>query len=192
MKKLVGIDAKTAVRMVAALLVVVWLSNAAAQFTVIGTVTGTLDGEERVWYALGYDGEDGSDSTARLSRFGVGVASYSTLDIQAHSEQRFVIAGTLSISGILNSLEGCPCVVSFPEVMYFSTSSMFESVYDTLDAEVVVEALELAADGTYRVTGTFRALLGFVEHVMRNEADPGQTIELSGTFAIERLPSEEE
>jgi len=181
------------VRSAASLLAAAMVTTAAAQvtFSVTGTVTGTLDGEERAWNVLEYDAGEGPDSTSWLRTLSVGPVTLIMLEVQAHPGERFAIEGTLVLGGVLGSLEGCPCAVSEPEVTYVPTESLFEDVYKSLDAEVVVSSLERSADGTYRVTGTFRALLGHVGDIRRDRPDPDMTMRVEGRFALDHVFGEE-
>ena len=76
------------VRVILVTFVAVSLGTAVAQFEVIGTVTGTLDGEEHTWYALGYEGEEGFDATGWFSSHAFGPVSMYGLDLQVHAEKR--------------------------------------------------------------------------------------------------------
>lgn len=170
-------------------ILVAWLSSAVAQFEVIGTATGSVDGEQRTWYALGYEGEAGLDGTARLQEMPAGLATYVFIDLQVHAEDRYMVEGTLSITGTrYGGLEGCPCAFDESEVLYFSTSSMFEGVYKSLESEVVVESFEVIGDGVAAVRGTYTAVLGFVENVMSGgDPDPADVVQVSGEFVMDRL-----
>lgn len=164
----------------------------AQQFTVTGTVTGTLAGEERTWYALEYQSqaEEGADGTSWLRNMGFGPVTLLSFEVEAHAQQAYGIEGTLLLSGMLGSLD-CPCVADEVDIRYISTPSMLEDVYAMLEGELVVATLEMSDDGTYRVTGTFRALLGHVEDLRTDEPDPEQTIEVAGEFALDRVLSDE-
>lgn len=164
----------------------------AQQFTVTGTVTGTLAGEERTWYALEYQSqaEEGTDGTSWLRNMGFGPVTLLSFEVEAHTQQAYGIEGTLLLSGMLGSLD-CPCVADEVDIRYISTPSMLEDVYAMLEGELVVATLEMSDDGTYRVTGTFRALLGHVEDLRTDEPDPEQTIEVAGEFALDRVLSDE-
>jgi hypothetical protein len=179
-------------RTAALILLLCCVMTAAAQFAVIGTATGSLDGEARTWYVLGYEGEDGTDATASLKALVMGPVSHHTLDIQAHAEERYVVAGTLTLTGTtFGGLDACPCALDESEVLYFPSSSMFEGVYQSIESEVVVESMEVIGDGVASVHGTFSAVLGFVENVMSGAGpDPDRTVEVSGEFAIDRMPYE--
>lgn len=178
--------------LVVACLAVVATPVAMAQFTVTGTVTGTLAGEERTWYALEYQAQDqgGADGTTWLRNLGFGPVTLLGFEVEAHAQETFGIEGTLLLSGMLASLD-CPCVADEVDISYISTPSMLEDVYAMLEGELVVTTLEMSDDGTYRVTGTFRALLGLVEDLRTDEPDPDQTIEVAGEFALDRVLSDE-
>lgn len=166
-----------------------WMGTAAAQFEVIGTVTGSMEGETRTWYALGFEADSGPDGTAWLRGMLAGPMTYNSLDIQAHAEERYMVAGTLAITGTtFSGLDACPCSFEETEVLYFPTSSMFEGVYQSIESEVVLESVEVRGDGIVSVTGSFTAVLGFVENVMSGaEPDPDKTIEITGEFTIDRM-----
>lgn len=180
------------VRNALVVLVACWLSTAAAQFEVIGTAKGSLNGEARTWYALGYEGEDGTDGTALLKAMVAGPMRYYTLDIQAHAEERYMVAGTLTITGTtFNDIAECPCTFEESEVLYFPSSSMFEGVYQSIESDVTLDSVEVTGDGVASVHGTFAAVLGLVENVMSGTGpDPERTVAVSGEFVIDRIPYE--
>ena len=77
--------------------------------------------------------------------------------------------------------------------MYFSTSSMLEGVYESLQAELVVESFEEIDAGIVGIRGTFSAVLGFIaDPISGAEPDPTKTLTVEGEFSIDRLPHEEE
>lgn len=182
------------VRAAAAVVTLAGLGTAAAQFEVIGTATGSLDGEARTWYFLGFEGDEGPDGTARLEAMEVGPVVFYMLDLQGHAEERNLVAGTLSVTGTMwSGVEACPCVFDESEVMYFSTSSMFEAVYQSLESEVVLESVELADGGPVSARGRFSAVLGLVANVVSDrEPDPERTIQIAGEFVIDRVVYEAE
>lgn len=176
-------------RIVLVTAVLSWLVAAAAQTEVSGTITGTLDGEPRNWYTLSLATDQGNDGTAWLRNVGNDAFAMRLLEIQGHDEPRFKTEGTLTLGGsIMQPLATCPCAVTEPEIMYFSSSSMFSSVYDTIEATLVVEAVTAADDGTLHLTGNFTAVLGFVEDVMKStQPDPTRTLAVEGTFDLEQV-----
>lgn len=180
------------VKLVIVTLAALSLGTAAAQFEVIGTVTGTLDGAERTWYALGYEGEDGFDATAWFRSNNFGPVSMHGLDLQVHAEKRYLIEGTLSITGTTYSdLEDCPCAFEESAVTYFPTSNMFEGVYESLEAELVVASFEVVEEEVVAIRGTFSAVLGFIENAMSGaDPDPTKTLTIEGEFSMDRLPYE--
>ncbi len=182
------------VRAAVAVVLVAGAGMAAAQFEVIGTATGTLDGENRTWYFLGYEGDEGPDGTARLESMAIGPVAFYSLDLQGHAEARYLVAGTLSVTGTTwSSLESCPCTFDESEVMYFSSPSMFEAVYQSLESEVVIESIEFADGVPVALRGRFTALLGFMESALSSGGpDPERAIEVAGEFAIDHVVFEGE
>lgn len=166
-----------------------WLGVAVAQFEVTGTIEGTIDGENRTWYTLEYASEEGLDGTAWLNNYGNDVFTMMFLEVQAHDEPRYKTQGTLTLGGSLTQdLADCPCVLGEPDIMYFTSTSMFADVFTTIDAELIIESAEAADDGTIRLVGTFTALLGFVENALQGtDPDPESTILVEGSFDLERV-----
>lgn len=160
---------------------------AVAQTSTTGTVNGSLDGEQRTWHVLEHRSEEGTESSSTMGAMpGFGGESY-ILDVQAHSEERFSVEGALHFSGMLDSLEGCPCELTFTDSMYWTTTSMFDEVYRALESSVVVESVAQVEDGIYRLTGRFSARLGFMESAMQEEPDATRTVVVEGTFVLERV-----
>lgn len=185
---------RTFVRAAAILALAGWLSTAAAQFETIGTLTATLGGEARTWFAVAYEDDGEVDGTASLTSLSVGPTTMYSLHLQGHVEPTFVIEGTLAIDAtFLSPLDDCPCVIGTSEVYYFTTSSMFGDVYQSITAELVVESFEMIDDGVAAVRGSFSALLGFVESpTSGEEPDPERSLELAGQFVIDRMLVESE
>lgn len=179
---------KVGVRLAAVVLFAA-LGTAVAQFERVGVITATLDGEARIWYVLSYDGEDGSDSTATLEIVNFGVGSITSLNVQGHAEEWFSVEGALVLGGTaLAALEDCPCTLTGSEIMYFATSSMFKDVYVSIDSELTIETFAMIAEDVASLSGTFSALLGFVENpVGPEEPDPERAIAVQGEFVIERM-----
>ncbi len=160
---------------------------ALAQTATTGTVNGTLDGEVRTWHVLEHRSDEGVDGSATiLAMPGFRGDSY-ILDVQAHPEERFSVEGALHLSGMFDSLEGCPCELTLTDSMFWTTSSMFDAVYQALEATVVVDSVAQVEDGVYRVTGSFSALLGFMESAMEEGPDATRTVMIEGTFDLERV-----
>src|SRR5690606_1221219 len=132
--------------------------------------------------------EEGFDATGWFSSHAFGPVSTYGLDLQVHAEKRYLIAGTLSITGTTYSaLEDCPCAFEESEVMYFSTYSMFEGVYESLQVELVVESFEEVEAGIVGIRGTFSAVLGFIaDPISGAEPDPTKTLTVEGEFSIDR------
>lgn len=165
------------------------LGTAAAQFEVSGTVEGTVDGDARTWYTLEYASDQGADGTAWLRNLGNDMFTMMMVEIQAHDEPRYKTEGTLSLGGSLTQAFGdCPCTLSEVQILYFSSSSMFTDVYQSIQAEMIVESAQPADDGTIHLTGTFSARLGLVEDAMQGtEPDPERAIDVAGSFDLGRV-----
>ena len=79
-----------------------------------------MDGEQRTWHVLEHRSEEGTESSSTMGAMpGFGGESY-ILDVQAHSEERFSVEGALHFSGMLDSLEGCPCELTLTDSMYWT------------------------------------------------------------------------
>lgn len=168
------------------LLFLVTFGSAAAQNEVTGTVEAVINGESRSWYTMLLKVAETGQPTATWSDdFGA------TFSIQAHPEQRFSVEGTLSIEFWAFEFPGdCPCTFPEASVIFWSTSSMFENVYEDPEATVTITSIEPVGDGVFAVEGSFSATLVF-QASLRDEPDPSDTLEVEGTFVIERMLREE-
>lgn len=180
-----GYKLKTAV-FALLLLALITLGSAAAQSVVTGTVDAVVNGESRTWYTMLFRAEENGQPSATWSDdFGT------NFSIQAHPEQRFSVEGALSIEfWALEFPSNCPCTLPEASVLFWETSSMFENVYEDSDATVTLTSIEPLGDGVFAVEGTFSANLVF-QAAMGEEPDPSNTLEIEGTFSIERMPREE-
>ena len=165
------------------------LATASAQFEVTGTIEGSLDGETRNWYTLEYQSEGADDGTAWLRNLGNEMFTMMLVEIQAHDEPRYKIEGTITLGGSLTQpFEECPCTLTEVEILYFPSSSMFSNVYQSIEAEMIVDSIETADDGSIHLSGTFSAVLGLVEDVMQGtDPDPERSITVAGEFDIARV-----
>lgn len=164
------------------------MGTAAAQtITVNGVIDATIDGEARHWTTLYVtDVEDGPQSTATFYPVMMNMVD---MTVQGHvTEDGFRVAGALSITAMLmNGVpSGCPCPVPDPEIMWFSGTSMFEDVYQSIEAEVVLDEVEPVGDDAWRVRGTFRGVLAYLESVY-DEPDESRTVTIEGTFTVDPM-----
>ncbi len=161
----------------------------AQQAEVIGNVEGTVNGEPASWYLLEVATEEGPQATATWSSI-MGVMY--DVSLQAHPERSFAIEDTISISFSLFALpDGCPCSYGSDEVevMYWTTSSMFQDFHSSADGgsvEATIDAFEEVAEGAYRLEGTLSAELPFVPGIGQ-EPDPSQGLTIEATFIVDRL-----
>lgn len=152
---------------------------------VVGVITGSIGGEERRWSALGMETGEGYESTAYWMSV---MGAITTISIQGHAEDRFAVEGALAIElTIFGPLPTeCPCAIPEAEVLYWPTSSMFESLYVTDAADVTLTLVEPLDGDAFRIEGAFSATLLFQEGMM-DEPDPSETLDVAGTFVVERL-----
>ena len=162
------------------------LDQAAQDFEVTGTIQATLGGEERSWNTRGFETPDGYQATSSWSLISDIAAS---LALQGYTDDSFQVEEILSVE--FASLGGfpndCPCTFAHAEVGYWTTSSMFGDVYLTDEGEVTLTSVEQLGEDTYRIEGTFRGTLTFEEDVVDDISDPDNTLEVEGSFVIERL-----
>ena len=162
------------------------LDQAAQDFEVTGTIQATLGGEERSWNTLGFETPDGYQATSSWLLILDNVAS---LTLQGHPGDSWQVEETLSVE--FYSLGGfpsdCPCTFTDAEIRYWTTSSMFKGAYLTDEGEVTLTSVEQLDEDNYRIEGTFRGTLTFEEDVVDDISDPDNTLEVEGSFVIERL-----
>ena len=174
----------------ALLLILAFTAVALAQSPrTIGTVEGNLDGEAWTWYALDFGGPGEVEPTAYFSDFGFGLLQIS---IVANPEQRFMVQGALSIDiAVMGGLD-CPCVFDDAEVVWWSTSSMFNEVFVSDEpgwARVTITRWEPVGEGVYVLEGQVEAELVFIER-LGSEPNADRVRRLDATFRIDELPEE--
>jgi hypothetical protein len=162
--------------------------TAAAQTaTVNGTIDASIDGEARRWTTLYVaDSEEGAQSSASFHSFGFGMLD---MTVQGHlTEGRFQVAGALSISAMLMAgiPSDCPCTVPDPEILWFAGTGMFEDVYQSITAELVLDVVETVGESAWRVEGSFSGVLAYIERVGM-EPDESKTVTIEGTFAVDPM-----
>jgi hypothetical protein len=156
---------------------------------VIGTLQGTLGGEQRTWYALDFDGSGPTDATATYSDFGFGMVGIS---IVANPEQRFMVEGAISIDLMAMSGMDCPCVFDDADVGYWSGRSMFSELYVSDEpgwVRVTVTRWERVSEGVFTLEGEVEAELVFLEG-LGSEPDGGRTLRLEAVFTIDEVLEE--
>lgn len=84
----------------------------------------------------------------------------------------------------------CPCEPVEASIFFSPEGGFTTNVYDELEGQVVVESIEELEPGIFRVTGSFRGLLG-LKVTMMDPPNPEQSVSVEGTFVIERLAQEE-
>lgn len=161
------------------------LAGPAAAQEVIGEITGTLDGVDRVWQTLAATGPGKSYNTGVSD-----IAGFMwDISIQGYRDGRPEIAGALSITLIGMTGEDTPqeaMILYVPERM----SQLYSSPDEGVAAEdiVQIESLELHEDGG-SVAGRFSAPLCFKDGFMATP-DPEDCLEIEGRFTTD-LPLDE-
>lgn len=168
-----------------ALLLTIGAGLATAQSVAVnGVIEATIDGEARRWTTLFVaDSDEGAQSSASFYDGGFGMLD---LTVQGHlSEGSFQVAGALAITAMLMGgvPDGCPCPVPDPEILWFAGSGMFENVYRSIEATLVLDVVEPVGEGAWRVEGSFSGTLAYIERV-GTEPDEDRTVQVSGTFAV--------
>src|SRR5690606_25043945 len=109
-----------------------------------GVIAGVLDGAELQWRTLAIDTEEGTQNTANYDVF---MERFYSFTLQGH-QGTSLIEGTLSISftSLGGPLTDCPCDIT-GEIMYWTTTSMFNDVYMAEDAVITVLEFEELSDG---------------------------------------------
>lgn len=164
-----------------------WLGVAAAQ-DVTGTVTGTVAGEERSWNT---NAQVRGDQVVNTASF-LG-DEYTSITILGQTEPRVssVTQGAFMLSlEMYGRPENCPCTFEDANLVYFAQPTMFQDFYEG-DASLTFDTYERVDDDTYRATGSFTATVAHRKDP-GTRPDPGDTLEVAGTFTIERLEREPE
>ena len=155
----------------------------------LGTIEGTLGGEPRTWYALDFGGAGDVESTATVTDFGFGVLQISVV---ANPERRFMVEGALSIDLAVMGALDCPCVFDDADVVWWSSSSMFNELYVSDEpgwARVTIDRWEPVAEGVFALQGEVEAELVFLAG-LGSEPDGERMLRLEATFAIDEVHEE--
>lgn len=164
---------------------------AAAQTVVTGQMTATFDGEERTWHLLEHQSSARTQTSSSMGAIETFRGRTYSLNLQGQAEERFGVEGSLALGGMLESLDDCPCGLDLTDLIYFtsssSSSSMFSAIYKAIESEVSVETIERIDEGVYSVSGSFRAVLGWIEDTRQGDPDPSRTVTVEGTFAADRV-----
>ncbi|MDZ7801155.1 MAG: hypothetical protein U5K81_10230 [Trueperaceae bacterium] len=171
-------------------LVFAMIAGVALAQDVTGTITARMGGVERTWNTLGFDHPDGYQATASWSFL---MDRFVSVSIQGHPGTSPQLEEALAID--VSTFDGfptdCPCRIQQADVMYWSTSSMFEDVYIGTDAEVTFTVVEPLDDDTYRVEGSFSATLAYQARLGGPLDEGGDVLAVDGTFTVESLPRRE-
>jgi hypothetical protein len=155
----------------------------------LGTIEGLLGGEERTWYALDYGGTGEVEPTATVTDYGFGMLQIS---VTANLEQRFMVTGSLMIDiSVMGELD-CPCVFDDADVVWWSSSSMFNELYVSDDpgwARVTITRWESVGEGVFALEGEVEAELVFLEGIA-SEPDADRTLRLEATIRIDEVYEE--
>jgi len=172
-----------------AVLAVIATATAQLQIVVTGTLEGQLDGEERNWYSLARESNGELTGATRLSD--MGFAGFETYILEAtwFPEQTYASVGKLTLMGsFMSGLDECPCELDQILIKYFLTPDPLVEYYESLEAQVVIDSFTVGGDGKVSATGSIIATLGYVAGPMVSiEPDPNRTVQLNGTFVIDRL-----
>lgn len=149
---------------------------------VSGTISGTLGDQEFTWHTHLHDlGDEPEENTATYSDF-MGTVDYT---LQGHIDGAF-IENALAISFIHFTGEPLECPCTFEgEVIYWTTSEMFNNLYSG-EGEVIVEELVKLDDSSYSMRGSFSGTLEFYESMMQGPV-AGSELPVQLTFDIERV-----
>lgn len=165
------------------LILLLVLGVGSAQHEVTGTIEATVGDEERVWYTMQPD-----DETADASATWSSMMHITTVNLRASDEPGFASPHAITIDmTAFTSIEACPCRMPTATVTLWTDGGFLKSVYKDDAAEVVVTRFDPLGDDVYEMEGTVEATLLFHENITR-EPETDRTLDLSGTFLVERLP----
>ena len=168
------------------LIVVVLVCGFVVAQEVTGTLTGTVDGEERAWVTFVLDTDDGPRSSASWNLL---MDRIFTMSIQGHREPRFQVEGAIALSITGFSVpSACPCSFENAEIFYWTSSSTLSDVYTSTGNTLTLTSFERLDDATFSARGTFSGTLMY--HASpTSEPDEERTIEVEGTFDVQQIAS---
>lgn len=178
--------------LVVAVLVAALLGAASAQAeqaTQVGRLDAIVGGEAHTAYAYELARAGAPVTTATFVVLDMGGATFANLNAQFHADDSFSHTGAFSLDASFSApLATCPCSASFADIYYWTTEALNADFYRSLTWDVTLVSAADNGDGSYRVEGTFSALMGYVDDwsVDDGAPDPSRTIQVSGTFVIAR------
>src|SRR5690606_40723451 len=113
-----------------------------------------FDGEERTWHLLEHQSSARTQTSSSMGAIETFRGRTYSLNLQGQAEERFGVEGSLALSGMLESLDDCPCGLDLTDLIYFTSSSMFSAIYKAIESEVSVETIERIDEGVYSVSGS--------------------------------------
>lgn len=149
---------------------------------VFGTITASLDGEERTWFLTAEDQESQSFglsiAVANLQQFSLW-GQPSADSVQNFNESLLFNFQVMSVAGQLIPLNA--------EVMYLSDAwksgwIAAESYDEANDIVLSLTTLEKRDDGVF-IEGSFEAAAHYREPLSSGEIDPSRTLQINGSFS---------
>lgn len=172
------------------LAVMLLLSSAASasadRITVVGTITGTIDGTP---FELDVHEIQTAEGVERGATVRGGFMNVFAIQLvgQREPSSRGIGPGGVRINFLLASgLRPCPCIVLEPEVTYSPDGRQLVDVYASLDAQVEVTGIDETEPGVVALAGTFSAELGLVSE-MGGQPDPGEMVTIEGSFDLPQV-----
>lgn len=148
-----------------------------------GVITGTLGGAELQWQTLAIDTPGEVQSTATYSILMDRFYNYS---LQGHQGSSLIEgAVTIAFSSVTGAFTDCPCELE-GEIMYWTTTAMFEDVYLAQDAIITILEVEELAEDVLRLVGTAEGQLNFYPNLM-NQEQTDETAEIQLEFSVNQV-----
>ncbi|MDQ3459850.1 MAG: hypothetical protein M3498_11200 [Deinococcota bacterium] len=109
---------------------------------------------------------------------------------QSVSLQGYLRPDPFDFDGVLTiglTLDGEMRLMLFdaPEISYFPEGFNFDNFYELVEGELAVDTATMTDDLTLALTGSFSGVLAQKRGIM-SEPDPTNTLEITGSFKIER------
>ena len=148
--------------------------------TEVGTLTGTLNGEDRTWTALYMVRNGNPTGTSSYQTRTVAGTETHSLSLGGHVGATLSSDGSLRVSVMATEpLDDCPCTFTNETVEY--VVDLPDDVWEARQATVTIDVFYQNGDGTFGAEGSFAGTL------VRTDGSSDQEMPVEGTFDVRKI-----